>query len=64
MATQDEIDDLTTAPVRTTTEEGTVEERDMEDLIKGDQYSAVKGNADLPPWGIRAAKIRPGGALG
>lgn len=64
MATNEEIDELVTAPKRTTTEEGTVEERTTRELVIGDQYSATKSNVDSSPWGIRFAKTRPGNALG
>lgn len=64
MATQEEVDELVTAPKRTTTEEGTVEERTVNELVKGDQYSSVKATVDQSPFGIRFAKIRPGNALG
>ena len=57
------IEELASAPKRTTTEEGTVEERPIEETIKGDQYSAAKSAANVVPWGIRVARIKPGGTV-
>jgi len=61
--TTTEVEELATAPKRTTTEEGTVEEREMKETIVGDQYSANKSAADAVPWGIRMARIKPGGTV-
>ena len=45
----DEFDELATAPKRTTGDEGTIEERSTDELIKADQYSATK-NANRAVW--------------
>lgn len=56
--------ELANAPKRTRTEEGTVEERTVDELIKADQYLAAKTEAQTVPWGIRTARVRPGGPGG
>lgn len=50
---------LANAPKRTRTEEGTVEERTIDELIKADQYLKQQV-ADGAPWGIRVARAKPG----
>ncbi len=57
--TADEIMDMAEGPKRITGEEGTVEERAMDDVIKGDRYGLAKGITQ-PPYGIRMAHIRFG----
>lgn len=61
--TSDKIEELASSPERTTTEEGTIVERPIEDAIKGDRYSAIKSAVDAVPWGIRIARIKPGGTV-
>lgn len=56
-----DIIEMANAPSRTRTVEGTVEERSIHELIKADQYQASKAATDLPPWGIRIARVKPGG---
>lgn len=56
----DEIDELAAAPRRTTGDEGTVEERSVQELIDADRYKAAK-KAERAPWGLRFARIRKGG---
>jgi hypothetical protein len=47
------------SPKRVRTEEGTVEERSVDELIKADRY--INGQAPAtPPWGIRIARGRFG----
>lgn len=55
------IIEMANAPARTRTVEGTVEERSIHELIKADQYQASKAASDLPPWGIKIARFKPGG---
>jgi len=57
------IEELAAAPRRITTEEGTTEERPMEETVLGDQYSATKSASAYVPWGIRIARIKPGGTV-
>lgn len=59
-----DITNLANSPKRTRTEEGTVEERSIDELIKADQY--IKGNAAATtvPWGIRMARVKPGSSIG
>lgn len=52
---------MATAPIRTRTVEGTVEERSINELIRADQYAANKDAASAIPWGIRIGRTRPGG---
>lgn len=56
----DEIDELTTAPKRTTGDEGTVEERSIDEVIAGDRYTAAK-RAEKAPWGLRRGRIQKPG---
>jgi hypothetical protein len=46
------------APLRTRTEEGSIQERSIADLIAADQY--LKQPPDTVPWGMRLAKVRYG----
>lgn len=62
--TETQLEDAALAPQRTTTEEGTVEEHDLDDLVKADQYLSGKQACSSPPWGMKIAKARPGNALG
>lgn len=58
-----DIIEMANAPARTRTVEGTVEERSIHELVKADQYAASKAASDLPPWGIRIARVKPGGTV-
>lgn len=55
-----ELQELALAPKRTTTDEGTVEERDMKDVIEGLARSEAP---DRAPWGIRLARTKPRGTV-
>lgn len=55
--TTDAILEAAAGPKRVTGDEGTVEERDIDDLIKADRYAAAKG-IDGPPFGLRIAKLK------
>ena len=57
------IERLAVSPRRVRTDEGTVEERPADDIIKLDQYTNPIPAAG-PPWGIGLARFRPGSALG
>ncbi len=54
---------MANAPKRTRTEEGTVEERTIDELIKADQYQKTLEASEHVPWGIRLASIRPRGPV-
>ena len=55
--TSTEITDLGKSPQRVTGDEGTVEERSVDELIKADRYASAKDTTSVP-YGIRAARIR------
>lgn len=60
----DDIVELATAPKRTTTEEGTVEERSIREQIEADQYTSDKAAKALGvPWGMRIARSKTGSPL-
>jgi len=61
--TEDEISDAGEAPLRVKTDEGYIEERPIHELVRADQYSNTKGAGDAVPWGIRCARIKPGGSV-
>lgn len=48
-------------PKRVRTEEGTVEERSIGELIEADRYG--KSNPDRVPWGMRIAINKPKGTV-
>ena len=64
----DDIEELALAPKRTLTEEGTVEERSVQELIEADKYVKSTTAIEAVPWGMRIARTRPGsttpGSLG
>lgn len=58
--TEEQLTEAALRPKRTTTDEGTVEEHSLKDLL------AVKnqaGAAETPPWGMRIAKTKPRGTV-
>lgn len=60
--TEINVEDLSKAPKRVRTEEGTVEEKPVEEMIQADRYNAAK-QATAVPWGLRMARIKPGGTI-
>jgi hypothetical protein len=54
------INELAAAPLRTRTEEGTIQERTVDELIQADQYIAGKTATEAVPWGLRMARVKPG----
>lgn len=56
------IAELATAPKKSETDEGKVEERSMTDIIAADRYLKSK-KADTPPYGMRIAKVKPPGSI-
>lgn len=57
------IEELAAAPERTNTDEGTVKERSANDIIKLDNHATAKDTGMKVPWGMKVARIRPGGAV-
>lgn len=61
------LQQLATAPQRVRTDEGTVEERPIDQLLMADVYNKLgSGQTQLakPLWGIAVANVRPPDALG
>lgn len=61
------VSDLVTSPQRVRTDEGTVEERPLPDVIQADVYNRLdQPNATVqkPLWGIAVASVRPPDTLG
>lgn len=51
------------SPRRVTTDEGTVEERSVDELIKADRYNkARRSSTQGPPHGITISRFKPGGS--
>lgn len=61
-ATIDVVDHVNN-PKRVRTEEGSVQERSVDELIKADRYDNAK-KASSVPWGMRIARTQPGGFNG
>lgn len=59
----EQIEELATAPKKTVTTEGSVEERPVKDIIAADQYLAGKTAGNAVPWGMRVARVKPGGTV-
>lgn len=55
--TVDEFADLGKGPIRMTGDEGTVEERPIEQVIAADRYGSAKCISSVP-YGLRIARIR------
>lgn len=58
------IEDAAQDPLRVRNDEGMVEERPIDDLIKADRYSAAKQATARVPWGLRMARTQPAGTNG
>lgn len=59
-----DIENLAETPKRVRTEEGTVEERSVQELIDADRYTNQKTAVNAVPWGLRIARSKPPSALG
>ncbi len=57
-----DIETAADKPKRMRTDEGSLEERSLPDLIAANNYTAQVA-ATLPPWGLRMARIQPGGTV-
>lgn len=55
--TSTEIADHAKSPQRVTTDEGTVQERSVKELIEADRYTK-SSDATVVPFGLRIARIR------
>jgi hypothetical protein len=60
--TDAELQELATAPKRTTTDEGTVEERPISEVIEGQNKLQANDLGDVPLHGLRVSRCKPGGA--
>lgn len=64
MIDDDTISDLATSPQRTRTDEGTVEERPIKEVIEADRYLLTKeAQSGGPPYGMRVARTKPPGTV-
>jgi hypothetical protein len=61
--TPEQIAELALAPKRTTTDEGTVEERDMKDVLAANDALIRATAPDRVPWGMRIARTKPRGTV-
>lgn len=61
--TDSDIEAAGKGPKRVTTDEGTVEERSIDELIKADQYASTKSVGDEPLHGLRISRFKPRGAV-
>tara|TARA_Y100000310_G_scaffold278675_1_gene297257 strand:- start:438 stop:632 length:195 start_codon:yes stop_codon:yes gene_type:complete len=58
----DDIEDAGKGPKEVQTDEGTVKERPIDDLIKADQHSQNKQATSQPLHGLKVSRFKPGGA--
>lgn len=61
------LQQLATSPQRVRTDEGTVEERPIDQILQADQYNKLGSGVTMyakPLWGIAVANVRPPDALG
>lgn len=58
-----DIENAGKAPKKVVTEEGSVEEKSVDELIKADQYANSKQVGDNPLHGLRISRCKPGGAV-
>lgn len=62
--TQADIEQRAKDPLKVTTDEGSVEERPIDEMITADRYAAVKNVPESPLFGLRVAQFKPAGAVG
>ena len=48
------------SPKRTRTDEGTVEERSISELIAAQEYIDKQNAPTAVPWGMKLARVKPG----
>jgi hypothetical protein len=58
-----DIESLALSPRKIVTDEGSVEERSAQELIKADQHTTAQEIGDYPLHGLRISKFKPGGAV-
>lgn len=58
-----DIANLLAAPEYTRTDEGSVKERSVDELIKADAYLKGTASGNAVPWGLRIAKSKPSGTI-
>ena len=63
MTIEDSIEELAAAPRRVSTDEGTVMERSIDELIKADQYLKANDIGDSPLHGLRVSRCKPAGPV-
>jgi len=61
--TDDTIAELAASPRKITTDEGVVEERSIDEIIKADQHLGNKNVTDQPLHGLRISRFKPGGSV-
>lgn len=57
-----DFEDKADSPKKVQTDEGMVEERSVDELIKADQYTKARQAGDGPLHGLRISRFKPGGA--
>lgn len=58
-----DLQELATAPKKTVTDEGSVEERPIQDVIEADRYLRAQDVGDVPLHGLRISRFKPRGAV-
>lgn len=61
--TAETILELALAPKKTMTDEGSVEERSIKEMIEAQQWAAVQETPDAPLHGLRISRFKPGGPV-
>lgn len=59
--TEQNVADLALAPQISRNEEGMIQERPIDELVKADRLLNTKKTPQAAPYGIMVAKVRPGG---
>lgn len=57
------IEDSAKSPQRVRTDEGTIQEKGVQELIDADRYANAKTAVDAVPWGLRIARGKPAGTV-
>jgi len=58
-----DIQEQALAPKKTVTDEGSVEERNIDDVIKAKRYLDANQIGDSPLHGLRISRFKPGGPV-
>lgn len=61
--TAETILELALAPKKTMTDEGSVEERSIKEMIEAQQWEAINNAPDTPLHGLRISRFKPGGPV-